>query len=106
MATQIEFDLAMKTLLTTLEEKGKLDDTLIVISPDHYPYGLTKEQLNERSTSDRRGKFENNHTALIIYNPNIEKTVINIAPEAQYGKTRADADEIIRTITTEEGGEN
>lgn len=37
---------------------------------------------------------------------NIEKTVINIAPEAQYGKTRADADEIIRTITTEEGGEN
>ena len=77
MATQIEFDLAMKTLLTTLEEKGKLDDTLIVISPDHYPYGLTKEQLNERSTSDRRGKFENYHTALIIYYPNIEKTVID-----------------------------
>lgn len=37
---------------------------------------------------------------------NIEKTVINIAPEAQYGKTRADADKRIEIISAEEGGEN
>lgn len=76
-ATQIELDKAMKLLLDTLEEKGILDDTLIVICPDHYPYGLTKEQLNEVSTTNRKNKFENYHTSLIMYNPTIEKTVID-----------------------------
>ncbi len=36
---------------------------------------------------------------------NIEKTVINIAPEAQYGKTRPDAEKRIEIISAEEGGE-
>ena len=77
IATNIEFDKAMKTLLDRLEEAGKLDDTLIVIAPDHYPYGLTKKQLNERSNIDRTNKFENYHTTLIMYNPSIEKTVVD-----------------------------
>ncbi len=77
LATQIEFDKSMKLLLERLEQAGQLDDTLIVISPDHYPYGLTKKQLNERSNIDRSNKFENYHSTLIMYNPSIEKTVIN-----------------------------
>lgn len=35
---------------------------------------------------------------------NIEKTVINIAPEAQYGKTRTDADKRNEILMAEEGG--
>ena len=76
-ATQIEFDLAMETLLKTLEEKGILEDTLIVIAPDHYPYGLDTKQLNEVSKIDRKDKFELYHTSLIMYNPSIEKTIID-----------------------------
>lgn len=76
LATHIELEKAMKELLTRLEKANKLDDTLIVIAPDHYPYGLTKKQLNERSSTDRSDKFENYHSVLIMYNPNIEKTEI------------------------------
>ncbi len=36
---------------------------------------------------------------------NIEKTVVNIAPEEQYGKTREEAENRIKTLA-EEGGEN
>lgn len=36
---------------------------------------------------------------------NIEKVVVNIAPEEQYGKTRADADKRIEILMAEEGGE-
>ena len=76
-ATQIELDKAMESLLKELENKNKLNDTLIVIAPDHYPYGLTAKQMNEVSTIDRSDKFEKFHTTLIMYNPNIEKTEVN-----------------------------
>ena len=76
-ATQIEFDKAMSKLLKKLEEKNILNDTLIVIAPDHYPYGLKTSEMNEVSKIDRSDKFENYHTSLIIYNPTIEKTEVN-----------------------------
>ena len=77
LATQIELDKSIEKLLQVLEEKGKLNDTLIVIAPDHYPYGLTIKQINEISTIDRNDKFEKFHTTLIMYNPNIEKTDVD-----------------------------
>lgn len=77
IATQIELDKAMEKLLSELEKSGKLNDTLIVIAPDHYPYGLTTKQMNEISEFDRSDKFEKFHTTLIMYNPTIEKTEIN-----------------------------
>ena len=76
-AAQIELDKAMELLLKKLEEKGVLDDTLIIMGPDHYPYGLTQKQMNEVSNIDRSDKFENYYTTLIMYNPSIEKTVID-----------------------------
>ena len=77
LATNIELDKALEDLLNKLESNNKLDDTLIVISPDHYPYGLTSKQMNEISDTDRGNKFENYHTTLIMYNPNIEKTYVD-----------------------------
>lgn len=76
-ATQIELDKALEKLLKTLEEKNLLEDTLIVLGPDHYPYGLTTKEMNEVSKIDRTDKFENYHTTLIMYNPSIERTKIN-----------------------------
>lgn len=76
-ATQIELDKAMEELLNELESNNKLDDTLIIIAPDHYPYGLTTKDMNTVSDIDRTDKFENYHTSLIIYNPNIERKEID-----------------------------
>ena len=47
LASQIELELAMESLISQLEEAGKLDDTVIVLSADHYPYGLTDEEYSE-----------------------------------------------------------
>lgn len=68
IAANVELDRALKKILGYLTEKGKLDDTVIVISPDHYPYGLKTYELNEVSKTDRSDKFEMFHTSLILYN--------------------------------------
>lgn len=68
IAANVELDRALEKLLGYLTEKGKLDDTVIVVSPDHYPYGLKTYELNEVSKTDRSDKFEMFHTSLILYN--------------------------------------
>ncbi|MBQ6799043.1 MAG: sulfatase-like hydrolase/transferase [Oscillospiraceae bacterium] len=40
LACNMEVEYSMNSLLAQLEEAGILEDTVIVISPDHYPYGL------------------------------------------------------------------
>ena len=40
IASNLELEFAMETMIAMLEEAGIADDTVIVISADHYPYGL------------------------------------------------------------------
>ena len=77
LATQIELDKALENMLAMLEEKGILDDTVIVLSGDHYPYTLNTDQINEISTYERDATFEVNHSNLIIYNPQVKTTTID-----------------------------
>lgn len=74
LATQIELDRAMESLLKELENKGILEDTVIVLLADHYPYGLSLEEINELSSYQRYELFEINHNALIIYNSSMKNT--------------------------------
>lgn len=74
IAANIDFDLAMKNLITRLKETGKLDDTLIVISSDHTPYYLTSSDLNANSPVNRDNKFDRNRGSLIIYNSQLQGT--------------------------------
>ncbi len=41
IACQYELESALTTLIYELEKAGKLDDTVIALSNDHYPYGLS-----------------------------------------------------------------
>ena len=75
LATQIELDKAIGELLKRLEEAGKLEDTVIVLSPDHYPYGLTLDELNELSTYPRDNTFEKHHTPLLIWSGSMKEPV-------------------------------
>ena len=68
IATQIEFDRAIEKLINKLEEAGKLDDTVIVITGDHYPYTLTNDEVNSVSTYKRDDVVETNRSNLIIWN--------------------------------------
>lgn len=70
LASQIEFDRAIEALINNLKENNKLDDTVIVITGDHYPYTLTLDEVNEVSSYKRDELFEVNHSNLIIWNNN------------------------------------
>ena len=77
IACNMEFDKAMEYLVDKLEEYGILDDTVIVISPDHYPYGLKNErkEMSNILGYDRTDKFENYRTTLILYNSAITEPI-------------------------------
>ena len=75
LACQIELDKAIGELINELTIVGKLEDTVIVLSPDHYPYGLTLEELNELSTYTRDDTFEKHHTPLLIWSGSMTEPV-------------------------------
>lgn len=67
IATQIELDKALERLIDELDKNNKLDNTVIVLMADHYPYGLSNDDINSLS-SYYRDDVEINHNALIIWN--------------------------------------
>lgn len=75
LACNIEFDKAIGELIKRLEEKGKLADTVITISGDHYPYGLTLEQVNELSSYQKDENFEMHHMSFLVWNSEMENPI-------------------------------
>ena len=66
ISATIDLDNALKNLLENLKKNDKLDDTVIVLVPDHYPYGLSDEELNElKPITTAYDKYK---SGLIIYN--------------------------------------
>ena len=79
-AAQLEFEYAMEYLVRQLEEAGIADDTVIVISSDHYPYGLDKSStygnaknyLAELYGVDKIDLFTRDSNTLIIWSGCLE----------------------------------
>ena len=72
VATQIELDRALERLLNELELAGKLDNTVIVLLADHYPYELDLASINSLSSYEREETVTVNHNNLIIWNNKLE----------------------------------
>ena len=73
-------------LLRKLEEKGILDDTVIVMYGDHYPYGMSKSLIKNILTYDLND-YEVERVPFVIYNSQMEAksfseytSYINIVP--------------------------
>ena len=77
MATQIEFDKSLELLMSNLERDGKLDDTVFVIASDHYPYGLSNEDISGYVDWMKNANFDLYRNSLVIYNSEIETKVID-----------------------------
>ena len=77
LATQIELDKALELLLDKLEKNNRLDDTVILLIGDHYPFGLTLDEMNELSTYERDNTFEKTKMPLIIYNSEINNQSVD-----------------------------
>lgn len=75
LASQVELELAVRELLEQLEAAGKLDDTVIVLSGDHYPYGLQDEEIGELLGHPVDPDFEKYESTLILWNSQMEKPV-------------------------------
>lgn len=75
LAAQREFDKAIGELIKRLEEADRLEDTVIVISGDHYPYGLNLNQINELSTYKRDNNFEKHHSIALIWSGSMKEPI-------------------------------
>lgn len=87
LSKMTELDLALERLLELLEEEGELEETVIVMFGDHYPYGIKTEELQKMFDYDLEENMEIERTPFIIYNSEIESkkvdtytTYINITP--------------------------
>lgn len=76
LAAQIELDRALELLLKELEENGKLDDTVIAISADHWPYGL-KENLDDYMSYNNYTdeKFDIHKNSFILWNSEMKNSI-------------------------------
>ncbi len=77
LASQLELEYAVANLINKLEESGLLEDTVLVLTGDHYPYTLTLDEVNELTEVTRDETVEVNHSNLIIWNPANEHQVID-----------------------------
>ena len=80
-------DDALGVLLDELEENDILDDTVIILYGDHYPYALSDEEVDSFLPYDVSKGFEIEKTPFLIYNSSIEPQIfetntsyINLTP--------------------------
>jgi phosphoglycerol transferase MdoB-like AlkP superfamily enzyme len=84
LSKMTELDNAMAELLSQLEKEGKLEDTVIAMFGDHFPYGLSDKDINtylEENNAgyriSRNSTTEKNvdRTPMLIYNSALEAPV-------------------------------
>ena len=69
-------DKALQYLIEQLEAAGKLENTVICLSADHYPYAMTQEEYEELAgmdLSENRDKFRN---TLILWNVGMKEPIV------------------------------
>lgn len=76
LACHVELDKAMENLLEQLEEAGQLENTVICLSADHYPYGMTQEQYEELAGKDLSQDMDLYRNSLILWNAAMEEPVV------------------------------
>jgi phosphoglycerol transferase MdoB-like AlkP superfamily enzyme len=77
IACNMELEFAMKALLEKLEAAGTAENTVIAISPDHYPYGLSRECIDELAGHKVEENFELYKSTLIIWKKGMEPVAVD-----------------------------
>ena len=76
LAAQVELDKMLEELVNKLTESGELDNTVIALVGDHYPYTLSTSEMNEAATYTKDGVIEINHSNFILWNNAMEEPVV------------------------------
>ncbi len=72
IACNMELDLALQYLIEQLDAAGKLENTVICLSADHYPYGMEVSNLEELAGRPLDGTLDIYHNNLILWNSEME----------------------------------
>lgn len=75
LATQIELDRAIELLIKKLKDSGKLEDTVIAISADHYPYGLKNEDILSYADYIDDIKFDIHKNSFLLWNSEMQNSI-------------------------------
>lgn len=75
LACNIELEKAMAYLVEQLEAAGKLENTVICLSADHYPYGMSEEQYEELAGKDLSAGMDYYRNSLILWCGGMEETI-------------------------------
>lgn len=75
LASQIELDKSIELLIQKLKESGELEDTVIALVGDHYPYSLEIDEINQVSTYKKDDTIEVNHSNFIIWNSEMKEPI-------------------------------
>lgn len=75
-ACHIELDKALQYLIEQLEAAGKLENTVICLSADHYPYAMTEEEYEELAGKDLSQNMDLYRNSLILWNAGMEEPVV------------------------------
>ena len=76
LAQNMELDRALETLINKLEENGKLDNTVIALVGDHYPYMLKVNEINE-VIPNKDQVIEINHSNFILWNNKMKNVYVD-----------------------------
>lgn len=75
IACNMELDKALKYLIDRLDEAGKLENTVICLSADHYPYGMSEEQYEELAGKDLSQNMDLYRNSLILWNAGMNEPI-------------------------------
>ena len=75
LASQMELDRAVELLINKLEEKGILENTVIALVGDHYPYTTSVDNINQISTYTRDSIVEVNKSNFILWNSEMKEPI-------------------------------
>ena len=76
LSCNLELEYALEYLLQELEEYDMIDDTVIVLTTDHYPYGLNKDEYNELAGRELDEPFERMQNAFILWTGDMKEPVV------------------------------
>ena len=77
LAAQIELDQALELLIKKLDEAGELEDTVIALVGDHYPYYLSLDEVNEIASYEKDSVVEINRSNFILWNSEMDTVEVD-----------------------------
>lgn len=77
LAAQIELDRALEKLISSLDSVGVLDDTVIALVGDHYPYYMSIDEVNEISSYEKDSVVEVNRSNFILWNNKMDTVEVD-----------------------------